>query len=107
MLYGCTQCQTEIENFQDSLAEHNQPLWDDAVSYSDGYTLETTFTFTNAVDGIDKKVGLCVHHEPSDRFTCWARDKLFTTDDYWYDLQSFYLDGIVITDGGTVPDLDA
>ena len=56
------------------------------MSYSDGYTLETTFTFANEISGVNMLVGLCVQHEATGDMTCWSRKHEYILDDYWFDL---------------------
>lgn len=69
MLYGCDSCITDVEQYQKSLQEPLRPLLDEAFEYSDGYTLEVTFSFSipAGAGGIPDNTfyGACIEHEES------------------------------------------
>ena len=98
VLYGCDACLTEIEEFRDSLSDDRQYLWDAAVDYSDGFTMESTWTFPT--ETIAKIVGFCVQIDKTGEATCWMME---WTSVEWLSSLSYYFTSNALTDAAVTP----
>ena len=78
VLYGCDKCKSEYETDQRYAQDVIKTLYEKAFSYTDFFTLEAQFSFTNSTAYAGIENGICIEENASKLKSCFS---VTNTDD--------------------------